>query len=167
MVGGERVSSTGTSRSIGRYSPQVAWDLLGLLGFALFVVGGSDFLLTWFPARFGNPEWEFGSITAALNAIPAALMGVTLLLVWALQGESKVWARVLSIVLAVWAVGLVALAVIYGLTLPLAAKGFAVPNVGVGLKRAIARTLVQLVVYPSVMMWMAVRGFRQARSITE
>ena len=71
MVGGERVSSTSTSRSAGRFVPPVAWDLLGWLGFALFVVGGADFLLTWFPERFGNPEWEFGTITASLNAMPA------------------------------------------------------------------------------------------------
>ena len=166
MVGRESVSSIASARSGTRSSSQFAWDLLGLLGFALFVVGGSDFLLSWFPWRFGNPEWEFGTITAALNAMPAGLMGLTLLLVWAYQGESAVWTRVLSGVILIWALALIALVVIYGLTLPLAARGFAVPNVGVGLKRAIARSLVQLVIYPVVMVWMAARGFRQARSIT-
>jgi Ca2+/Na+ antiporter len=166
MVGGDSISSTTATRSGSRNSSPFAWDLLGLLGFALFVVGGSDFLLSWFPWRFGNPEWEFGTITAALNAMPAGLMGLTLLLIWAHQSESAVWTRVLSGVILIWSVVLVALAVIYGLTLPLAARGFAVPNVGVGLKRAIARSLVQLVIYPVVMLWMAARGFRQARSIT-
>ena len=166
MVGGEKGSSTSTSRSAGRFVPPVAWELLGWLGLALFLVGGADFLLSWFPARFGNPEWEFGTITAALNAMPASLMGVTLLLLWALHEESPGWARGLSAVLLLWAVILLALAVIYGLTLPLAAKGLSVPNIGVGLKRAIARTLVQLVVYPIVMAWIGLRGFKLARSIT-
>lgn len=163
MVGGESVSST--SRSAGRYSRSVAWDLLGLLGFALFVVGGTDFLLSWFPARFGNPEWEFGTITAALNSMPAPLMGLTLLLVAALEGESAVWARVLSVVMLMWAVALVGLAVIYGLTIPLAARGFEVPNIGLGLKRAIGKSLVQLLVYPIIMVWMAIRGLRLARTV--
>jgi hypothetical protein len=166
MVGGERVSSTSTSRSAGRFVPPVAWDLLGWLGFALFVVGGADFLLTWFPERFGNPEWEFGTITASLNAMPASLMGLTLLLVWALHDEAPGRARIFSTVLLVWAVALLALAVVYGLTLPLAVRGLSVPEIGVGLKRAIARTLVQLAVYPIVMAWMGIRGFRLARSIT-
>jgi hypothetical protein len=161
MVGGESVSST--SRSAGRYGRSVAWDLLGLLGFALFVVGGTDFLLSWFPARFGNPEWEFGTITAALNSMPAPLMGLTLLLVAVLESESVVWARILSVLMLAWAVALVGLAVIYGLTIPLAAKGFDVPNIGIGLKRAIAKSLVQLVVYPVSMAWMGIRGLKLAR----
>jgi hypothetical protein len=143
----------------------VGWDLLGLLGFGLFVVGGTDFLLSWFPARFGNPEWEFGTITAALNGMPVPLMGLTLLLVAVLESESAVWARILSVLLLVWAVALVGLAVIYGLTIPLAAKGFEVPNIGLGLKRAIGKSLVQLVVYPAIMAWMGIRGLKLARSV--
>jgi hypothetical protein len=164
MVGGEKVSSTGASRSAGRYSPQVAWDLLGLLGFALFVVGGSDFLLTWIPARFGNPEWEFATITAAMSAMPASVLGVTLLLVTSLQRESAISARLWSVVLLGWAAWLIGVAVIYALTLPLAANGFAHPTVGVGLKKAIVRTAVQLAVYPVVMVWIGVRGLRLARA---
>jgi hypothetical protein len=162
MVGGEAVSST--ARPAGRYVHPVAWDLLGLLGFALFAVGGTDFLLAWFPARFGNPEWEFGTITAALNNMPAPLMGLTLLLVAALQSESVVWSRILSVVMLVWAVVLVGLSVIYALTIPLAAKGFEVPNIGLGLKRAIGKSVVQLVVYPVAMLWMGVRGLKLASS---
>ena len=165
MVGGESVSSTSPSRSAGRYTRSVAWDLLGLLGFALFVVGGTDFLLTWFPERFGNPEWEFGTITAALNSMPAPLMGLTLLLVAVLESESVVWARILSVLMLVWAVALVGLAVIYGLTVPLAAKGFEVPNIGLGLKRAIGKSLVQLVVYPVIMVWMGIRGLKLAHTV--
>ena len=128
------------------------------------MVGGTDFLLSWFPARFGNPEWEFGTITAALNSMPAPLMGLTLLLVAVLESESAVWARILSVLLLVWAVALLGLAVIYGLTIPLAAKGFEVPNIGLGLKRAIGKSLVQLVVYPIIMLWMGIRGLKLARS---
>jgi hypothetical protein len=165
MVGGESISSTSPSRSAGRHSPLVAWDLLGLVGFALFVVGGTDFLLSWFPARFGNPEWEFGTITASLNGVPVPLMGLTLLLVAVLESESAAWARILSVLMLVWAVALVGLAVIYGLTIPLAAKGFEVPNIGLGLKRAIGKSLVQLVVYPVIMAWMGIRGLKLARSV--
>lgn len=167
MVGGESVSSTSPSRSAGRYGPSVAWDLLGLVGFALFVVGGTDYLLAWFPPRFGNPEWEFGTITAAFNAMPAALLGLTLLLVTSLASGSAVWARILSIVLLLWAAFVLAMAVIYGLTLPLAARGFADPNLGVGLKRAIIRTLVQIAVYAVVMLLMGVKGLKLARTVAE
>jgi hypothetical protein len=165
MVGGESVSSTSPSRSAGRYGRSAAWDLFGLLGFALFLVGGTDFLLSWFPARFGNPEWEFGTITAALNGTPVPLMGLTLLLVAVLESESVVWARILSVLMVVWAVALVGMAVIYGLTLPLAARGFETPNIGIGLKRAIVKSLVQLVVYPVIMVWMGIRGLRLARTL--
>ena len=166
MVGGETVTSTSGSRSAYFSLVNASWGLLGLLGFALFVVGGFDFLLNFYPARFGNPEWEFGTITGALNAMPAALLGLTLLLVAALVAESAVRARIFAVVLLLWAVFLIAMAVIYGLTLPLAARGFEVPNVGVGLKRAISRSLVQLAVYPLVMLWMGLRGLKHARAIT-
>jgi hypothetical protein len=139
---------------------------LGLLGFALFAVGGTDFLLTWIPARFGNPEWEFATITAAMSAMPASLLGLTLLLVMSLEKEAPVPARIWSVALILWALALVGVAVIYGLTLPLAARGFAEPTVGIGLKKAIVRTLVQLSVYTIMMLWMGIRGLRLARSVT-
>lgn len=166
MVGGEVVTSTSGSRSTVAAGSQVAWSLLGLVGFALFVVGGTDFLLNFWPARFGNPEWEFGTITGALNSMPASLLGLTLLLASGIVAESAARVRICAIVLLLWAVFLVAMGAIYGLTLPLAVKGFAVPNVGTGLKRAIFRSLVQLVVYPIVMAWMGIRGLKSARSIT-
>jgi hypothetical protein len=50
-------------------------------------------------------------------------------------------------------------------TIPLAAKGFEVPNIGLGLKRAIGKSLVQLVVYPVIMAWMGIRGLKLARSL--
>jgi hypothetical protein len=163
-VGGEAVSST-TARSP-RIGTPVGWDLLGLLGLALFVVGGTDFLLTWVPMRFGNPEWEFATITAAFGAVPATLLGLTLLLMRALQEGATMAARLWSVMLILWALGLVGVGVIYGLTLPLAARGFETPTVGVGLKKAIARTLVQLLVYTIVMIWLGIRGLKLSRSAT-
>lgn len=166
MVGGETVSSTSGSRSSYFSLVNASWGLLGLLGFALFIAGGSDFVLAFVPARFGNPEWEFSTITGALNVMPASLMGLVLLLVSAAVAESAVRVRILSVMLLLWAVFLIAMAVIYGLTLPLAARGFDVPNVGVGLKRAIFRSLVQFAVYPIVMLWLGARGLKLARTIT-
>ena len=166
MVGGGVATSNSGSRSSYSALVNASFSLLGLLGFALFVVGGVDFLLNFYPLRFGNPEWEFGTITGALNAIPSSLVGLVLLLVSAVIHESAIRMRALAVVLLAWAAFLLAMGVIYGLTLPLAARGFADPGVGLGLKRAIFRSALQLAVYPAVMIWLAVRGFRQASTIS-
>ena len=166
MVDGEAVTSTRGSRSSDFGSLLGAWSFLGWVGVAFLVVGGFDFLLTFVPARFGNPEWEFGTVTSALNGVPVPLLGATLLLLAAWANESVVGVRLLAALLILWGAAILGLAVIYGLTLPLAMRGFADPNIGLGLKRAIARSLVQLVVYPLVMLWLGVRGLRLARSIT-
>src|SRR6476619_312742 len=99
MVGGGVATSNSGSRSSYSALVNASFSLLGLLGFALFVVGGVDFLLNFYPLRFGNPEWEFGTITGALNAIPSSLVGLVLLLVSAQLHESAIRVRALAVVL--------------------------------------------------------------------
>jgi hypothetical protein len=98
--------------------------------------------------------------------MPVPLFGLTLLLLAAQAKESVIWVRILSVVFLVWAAGLLVMAVFYGLTLPIAAKGFVLPDIGIGLKKAIAKTLLQLLVYPLVLLWMGVRGLKSARAAT-
>ena len=57
-----------------------AWRLLYWIGFAFVVMGGTDITLAWYPAPFGNPEWEFGAISATLNGLALPTLGFYLLL---------------------------------------------------------------------------------------
>ena len=40
------------------------WPVLDWLGLAFLLMGLVDLALAWFPLGLGNPEWEFGTISA-------------------------------------------------------------------------------------------------------
>jgi hypothetical protein len=71
-----------------------SWAVLGWIGLAFLVVGGSDFALVWFPLNFGNPEWEFGTVTQSFNGLPILLLGLGLLVAGADQVGRRWWGEV-------------------------------------------------------------------------
>jgi hypothetical protein len=136
------------------------WLLLAGLGVALSVVGGADLLLAWIPQAFGNPEWEFGTVSSTFDGLPVPTMGLILLTGAALVRRSRWAVRALSFVHVGVALLLMAAAVLYLTDVPLALRSIQDPSLRVGLVKAMVKTGVQIVVYPSLFFWVAAQGRR-------
>ena len=135
------------------------WSLLGGIGLVLAVVGGADVALTWIPLSFGNPEWEFGTVTATFDSLPVLTLGLGLLLASASATDSGRVRRALRILFGVLAVALVAAGLLYATLMPMVLSALSDPTVKLGLYRAIAKTAVQAIAYPTLFFWIALRRF--------
>ena len=144
-------------------APLGAWTLLGLVGWVFLVVGGMDVGLVWYPAAFGNPAWEFGSVTAALNGLPLPLMGLALILAAASARGKATVVKVAIGTAALALVGVLGAGVLYGLTAPIAVRSVSEPLASSGLGKAILRSVVQLVAYPVALVVLMVQGRRLLR----
>lgn len=139
-----------------------AGAIVGWVGLAFLLVGGADFTLTWVPTNFGNPEWEFGTLTASLNGLPVPLFGLAGVF-WAGETARRKGVVAFATLCAVCFL----LVILYGLVLwatniPLALQSVP-PEIARGLKRALLKTSVQGVVYPLVLAYLARRGWRVLR----
>lgn len=163
-----------TARVLTLHDPQAAasppapsvdfgWSLLGWVGLVLAVVGAQDLLLALIPFRVGDPQWEFGTVTAALNGMPVLTMGLALMVGAAASGGSRWALRVLGV--ALWALaGLILVGfTIYALTIPLAIGSVSDPAIALGLKKAIVKTAVQAVLYPLAFTAMGIAAFRRTQ----
>ena len=130
-----------------------AWAALGWIGLVFLVVGGSDFVLTWIPTDFGNPEWEFGTVTASFDGLPVLVLGLGLLLVASQQLERRWWGTLgvaVAVVLLIWV--LVGFA-LWAMNLSLALQ--TVPDeLALGLRRAVAKTLVQSIAFEALLAYL-------------
>ena len=153
-----------SAREAGRRAPDQAprssraWAVLGWIGLAFLVVGGADFALTWFPTDFGNPEWEFGTVTASFNGLPILSLGLGLLVVAAEQLERRWWSTLgvlFALVLLVW---ILVGSVLWSMTVSLALQ--TVPDELVtGVRRAVAKTALQSVVFQLLLAYLVWRGW--------
>lgn len=128
-------------------APGPEWQVLLTVGLLFVVVGGADVALVWYPARFGVPEFEFASVAASLNSLPVVTMGVALLVAASskLALRKTAWLALVVIVL----LGLLVLVggVLFGLTVPLALQAEVEPTILTGIKKQVAKGVVQLVGY--------------------
>lgn len=145
-------------------APELGWYLLGGLGLVFALVGGLDILLAWYPPDLGSSEWKFGTVTATLNSFPLLSLGLILLTVAGLA-RGRTWiVRAMVLVLVLMVVVVIACAALY---LPQVGNAMAAvtdPTVKLGLKRAVTKTSVQLVVYALLLSWTAVMALKRMRS---
>jgi hypothetical protein len=139
-----------------------SWAVLGWIGLAFLVVGGSDFALVWFPLNFGNPEWEFGTVTQSFNGLPILLLGLGLLVAGADQVGRRWWGTLglgAAVGLLLWVLmGFV----IWANRVSLALE--TVPDeLEVGIQRAVAKTLVQAITYSAALGYLAWKGWAVAK----
>lgn len=144
------------------------WRLLFVPSVLFVVVGSMDAVLTWFPTNFGSAEWEFGTISASLNGLPLPVLGLVLMLAASVALERRRLAQVVIVVLLLIAIVVAIVAVLYLLTLPQAFRAAAdAGEVGrIGIRKAMLKTVVQLIGYPVALGITAWHGWRTLRSST-
>lgn len=144
--------------------PSAAWSLLLPVGLGFAAVGAADLALVWYPMGFGRAEWEFGSVTSTLNGLPVLVMGLAFLTMAALAAGRRWAARLLAVVFVLLALSVLAIAFLYATTVPVALKAVPDSTVALGLKKAIAKTSAQAMIYPVVFLWTAVVAWRRSSS---
>ena len=144
--------------------PDTAWRIAGIAGVLFLAVGGIDALLVWYPLDFGSPEWEFGSVTAALNGLPVPVIGLVLIAVSALQRGNLVLARAAGGAMMLLCLACLGGAVLYGTNVPIALNAVTtdVPTARIGLQKSIVKSIVQLVFFPGGLFLMSLYTFKKA-----
>ena len=84
--------------------------LAGLIDIGLFFVGH----------RFGDSEWEFGTIIQVIDALPVSMMAVLLLAIGVRIKENKRLSRAIAVVCGLAVLFLLALLLVFALDVPVA-----------------------------------------------
>jgi hypothetical protein len=145
-------------------APDFGWYLIGWIGLVFAIVGGFDLLLIWYPLNLASPEWEFGTVSAMLDGLPVPTLGFVLLLGAGVARGQRWLVRTMAIVLIVFALVIVAAAFLYATVVPMALQSIPDPAILTGLKKAIAKSSVQAVVYPFAYIWIAVKAWVHSRA---
>ena len=144
--------------------PKASFAVLGWVGLVFLMVGGMDFLLVWYPPAFASREWQFAVVTRSFSSLPVPTMGLGFLVFASVHAGRRWWAYLGGGAAAVMALVAVVGVVLWGINIPLA-LGQVPDQVATGMYRSIARTAVQAVAYPSLLIYLTVIGFRMGRSI--
>lgn len=140
------------------------WDLVYVLGVAFAIVGGFDFFSQILPPRIGVIEWEFGAASSFFDTFPIFGIGVGFLLAGGLAKGHRWRVRLLAL-------GCILLALIMWMTAGLFATvvpqsiGAAPTLVALtAVKKSVAKTAVQILVYPVALLWIGVWTWRRTLS---
>ncbi len=127
------------------------WRLIAAVGAAFMATGWLDVGLFWLPSEVGDAGWEFGVISASLNGFAVPVMGTALLLAGAVGSGQRRLARFAqaAAVGAVVVVGL--MAVLYGLSVLVVLGATSDPTGMSSITKMIARSVVQIAMYPMVL----------------
>lgn len=139
--------------------------LLLVSGVLLTIIGTTDMALLWIPPRFGDAEWEFGTIGQTMDSLPAPTIGLALLAagVCGLGGSRKA-AKFTAFLLALVSLMMLAMTALFTLDIGTAMQALRGPTPPPGLKRAIAKTLIFGLCYTSAFAVLAVLVWRRARA---
>ncbi|HEX3157116.1 MAG TPA: hypothetical protein VHQ45_01240 [Gemmatimonadaceae bacterium] len=144
--------------------PNVGRRVLAALGLTFLVVGLTDLALAWYPLVLGNPEWEFGTVSATINGLPVPTLGLALLGVAAAQSERRWHARLVGVLANLFLLALLGCAMLYALTVPVALQSVQEPMVRVGLVKGMVKAGVASTAYIVFFGWLAWRLLRPAPS---
>ena len=164
LLGSPRRAPPGLARQLA--------PLLVAVGLAFCVTGAADLGLFFFPARFGDASWEFGTIAQLIDAAPTGILGTLLLTVGirALDPRPQ-WTRALAVLWALVALLLLGMLVIFLMDLPVAYRFLtqrgptpATPVEVAGIKRVIAKAFVLGLTYLGCYVTMALTLWRSRRA---
>jgi hypothetical protein len=142
-----------------------AWRALGWFGGVLALVGGMDVLLVFYPARFGDPSWEFGVADSAVASLPLLVMGLAAPMASALAQQKKWQTRIVAGLCLFIGLGIFAGYVVYLTNVPMALRA-APPEVSVGIQKSIVRTTLMSVAFGASLIIGAIMAFRAVRTFS-
>ena len=141
-----------------------AWVILRAAGLLFLVVGLADVAIAWHPFGFGQPEWEFATVTTSLNGLPAPTIGLALIAASAVVFRQVALAKTLAVVFSLLALLVVAGSVLYATNIPIALQSVPAESIArIGLKKAMLKTAIQVVVYTCFFVWLAVLCWRRVK----
>jgi hypothetical protein len=141
-----------------------AWSVLSWVGLAFIVMGLTDIALGWYPASFGNAEWEFGAISAALNGFALPTLGLYLVLGSIVASAKVVAGRVLAVVFCILVVAMIGLGLTYVTVVPLALQSVAANTLlTAGMKKAIVKASMLFLAYTVLFGAGAMKAWRTGR----
>jgi len=144
---------------------QTAWRLLAVLGLLMLVHGLLDAWQMATPLRLGQPEWEFGTVSALFDRFALIAIGLAFLMTAAAAG-GKVWpVRMLALAGAVIAVVLWVSAVLYLTTLPMVLNAVTDPDALLPIKKAMLKTAIQAAVYPVALIWVGAAAWKRTPAV--
>jgi len=143
--------------------PALFWTVLAGCGLAIAVVGWFDLALLWYPLRFGDAEWEFGTISAHLNGLPLGTLGLALVAAAALAGGKRRTARALAVLCLLIVVSLLAAGLIYLLDVPVVWRAANSPAIQHVVKKAMLKAGIFAATYFVFYAWLALILWRGSR----
>lgn len=142
-----------------------AWVVLQVLGVALAIVGLTDVALLWFPARWASVDWEFGTVSAAIDGLPLATIGLGLVSTGAVARGKRGALAVLALVLGLMVLAVIALLLVFALDVPVVLRAVD-PQLRMTVRKAMLKTGSMAVVYVALYLTLGVwvvRRFRVSR----
>jgi uncharacterized membrane protein len=136
------------------------WRIIIILGATLAVVGGIDLAVLWFPASLETPEWGFGTASTFFDTFPQFGLGVVLLLAASIALNWRWTTRGLATICLLISVLMWLAAFLYLTALPFVTQVAAEPLVRAHVQKATVKTGLQALVYPLLLLLLAVRGWR-------
>jgi hypothetical protein len=134
---------------------RLVWQSMVLVGLLLAAVGIVDLVQLWVPVQLGIPEWEYGTASSFFDQFPAVGLGLALMMGGSLALGWRWSARSLGILCLVLAIGMWLVASIYLTVVPFVFKAVREPVTLTGVKKGLVKTLVQALVYPLALLWLA------------
>ena len=139
---------------------EFVWRALLVFGAILGALGGLELAGLWVPGIWITPEGVFGTASAVFAGFPQLGLGLVFLLGGAVALGRRVMARVVAglcvlIGLALWLV-----AFLYLDALPYILQVASDPAVHWQVRKVIAKTSLEALVYPFVLVLLSVRGWQ-------
>jgi hypothetical protein len=136
--------------------------IIGLAGLLFLVVGGTEIATQLFPFALGSPEWEFGTYSSMMDSLPLLTMGLGFLGVVAVVRRLHALAMVVGGLCILFALFFLAGAFLYATNIPQALRINPRSPVQTGIKKAIAKGILQSAIYPIAYLWMGIFLLRQS-----
>jgi hypothetical protein len=138
------------------------WVILGWLGLAYLIMSVIDLALGWYPIRFGQPEWEFGTISATIAGLAIPTLSLYLMLASAFARERTKLIKGIAIAMIVIAVFLAVLFILYLTAVPLALRAVSNnPIIHLGMEKSIIKSLTLFLGYEGLFILGAIKGLRR------
>jgi hypothetical protein len=113
----------------------------------LLLVSLLDLGMLWWPVRLGDMNWEFGTVSATVDALPLPTLALFGLLVIAILRGQSGWGIPLAVVLGATVLLLAAMLAVHALNLPLLARAVEEPGSREAVQRAALKTIGSLLAY--------------------